>query len=125
MAVNFSKIQNVIANTALPTLGENQSVVLKKPSSTLIDASNPQDGPSTTPITYTVKAVVTPNRKRNRGDGDGVSRGDIKVLIAGTLAEEPAVGWLVVVQGIEYRVSKIATARPGSTTLLYTMECSR
>lgn len=124
--IPWKKIQGIIQKEAIGPIGENETVTLTEPDSSLFDSGNPQDGPGTSPTTHIVKAVVVPIvRDERRPDAMDLSRGNVTIFVSGLLTVEPAVGWQATVSGIVYRIIDVTVTRPGSTVLLYKIIAGR
>jgi hypothetical protein len=131
ISVPWSTVRNLIGDVT-SGLGEGQTVTLRRPSANEAIAGEPWEGPaeSTSSDTFSsVPAVVIPEESMEReGIGTDIAVRKVRCTIAGIhLSEEPQVGWILVndKDGIEYKVTKAKTIRPGADTLVYSLEASR
>lgn len=122
MAINFKRIEKVVAKT-ISDLGEKNTVTLQSKPSALFNASQPFEGPSDAGVvSYVVKAVVTPWNKTQNPTGIDISQADSVVYITGSdLPVEPTVGWLCLIDGVKYKILDVGRTKPGKTVLLWTL----
>jgi len=125
MPIDFKRIEKTVKKT-IRDLGEKQTVTLQAPGAGFFDPARPYEGPADGGTTYTVEAVVTPWRKDQNPVGVDISQADFTVYISGSsLTVQPAIGWLCILDTVEYKIVGVTRTRPGSTTLLWTLVVER
>ena len=127
MPVNWKKVEKIVKKT-IADLGEKATVTVQATSTNSYDSAKPYEGPADSAPSYTVQAVVlAPGANRSEREASiDQTRGDFIVYITGSaLPVHPSVGWLCIIDGAKYRVTKVSRTRPGTTTMLWKLVVER
>jgi hypothetical protein len=128
IAVNWKQIQGIIGDVT-SGLGDNQTVTLRRPSSSDAIAAEPWEGPDepTSSDTFSsIPAVVATESQMERDEtGTNIANQVIKAVIGGgDLSVIPQIGWEIDDDktSVTYSVKKVRKIQPGRDVLVYVVE---